>query len=318
MNRSRILRADAMLLLLAMLWGYGFIAQKWAMLNIGPLTFVTIRLLLGTLVLLPFLYLGKRAAPRVKTSSRALIPLLIGAVIAVFLGTWLQQVGLMTTEVGTASFITGLYVIFTPLLGLLVGYYVRSLTWIAIIVAVIGLFLLSVAGRPVLNIGDLLVMVCAIAWGAQLLLVGWLAPRMDVIKLSVIQLAGAGLISLILTPIFEPLSLTAILAAKWELLYSGILASGAAFILQAWAQQDAPPAHAAILISFESVFGLAFGWWLLDEELTTVQLIGCALMFAAIIVAQIRPPRQAFFDEDEDGKASLPRDEDGQRYREPA
>ena len=317
MNRSRILRADLMLLALAILWGYGFIAQKWAMLNIGPLTFVTIRLLLGTIVLLPFLYLGKRAAPRVKTSSRALIPMLIGVVIAVFLGTWLQQVGLMTTEVGTASFITGLYVIFTPLLGLFVGYYIRSLTWIAILVAVVGLFLLSVAGRPVLNIGDLLVLVCAIAWGAQLLFVGWLAPRMDMIQLAVIQLAGAAIISLILTPIFEPVSFSAILAAKWELLYSGILASGLAFILQAWAQQDAPPAHAAILISLESVFGLAFGWWILDEELTNIQLIGCGLMLVAIIVAQIKPPRQAFFQED-DSNASLPRHEDDQRSHEPA
>ncbi len=126
------------------------------------------------------------------------------------------------------------------------------------------------------------------------------------------------MISLILTPIFEPVSFSAILAAKWELLYSGILASGVAFILQAWAQQDAPPAHAAILISLESVFGLAFGWWILDEELTDIQLIGCALMLAAIIVAQIKPPRQAFFQEDAEADVNLLRHEDDQRSHGPA
>lgn len=317
MTKSRVLRADALLLFLAILWGSGFIAQKWAMLHIEPMTFITIRLFLGTAFLAPFLLIRNRPTPAIPTRLGALVPMLGGLIVAVFLGTWLQQEGLVTTEAGTAGFITSLYVVFTPLLGLLIGYHVRGTTWLATLIAVVGLFLLTVAGRPVLNTGDLLVLLCAIAWGAQLLFIGWLAPRMDTFLLAVIQLGGATVISLILTPFFETFSIDAILEAKWELIYSGVVASGLAFLLQAWAQRDAPPAHAAILISLESVFAVLFGWWLLDERLTTIQFIGCGVMFLAILVAEIKPPRQAFFQSGSEG-LSPPQPEDDPQSHGPA
>ena len=169
--RGRIFRADLILLLLAAVWGSGFIAQKWAMVSIGPLTFVTIRLMLGSLVLLPLFFLRKRCVTALPASRRKLIAASVLLIVMVFLGTWLQQKGLVTTEVGTAGFITGLYVVFTPLLGLFVGYIVRPTTWFAITAAVAGLFLLTVAGKPEINRGDLLVLLSAIAWGGQVLLV---------------------------------------------------------------------------------------------------------------------------------------------------
>jgi drug/metabolite transporter (DMT)-like permease len=226
--------------------------------------------------------------------------MLAGLTLTLFLGTWLQQLGLVTTEAGTAGFITGLYVVFTPLLGLLIGYRVRLMTWIASIIAVAGLFLLTVAGRPDLNIGDLMVLLSAIAWGGQLLFMGWLAPRMHPLVLTVTHLGGAGLLALIVTPFFESVTLAGLLAAKWNILFSALLATSLAFLLQAWAQRDAPPAHAAILISLEAVFAVLFGWWLLSESLSNTQIIGCGVMLTAILMAQIKPPRQAFCAQDDD------------------
>lgn len=293
-NRSKIFKADALLLVLAMIWGSGFIAQKLPMDLIGPMTFITIRLLLGALFLMPFLLLRRPSSNSEFPGWKVLLPGLLGVIVMVFLGTWLQQVGLITTEAGTAGFITGLYVIFTPILGLFIGYRVRALTWLATIIAVIGLFMLTVAGRPSINLGDLLILLSAIAWAGQILFVGWLAPKVDALLLTIIQLAGAGLLCLCITPFFESFSLELILQCKWSILYSGLIASGLAFMLQAAAQQDAPPAHAAILISLESVFAVLAGWLMLNEELSAMQFAGCGIMFFAIILAQLKPPRSAF------------------------
>lgn len=295
-NRSKIFKADALLLLLAMIWGSGFIAQKLPMELIGPMTFVTIRMMLGAIFLLPFLLIQKSKQDRQSPGWIKITPALIGVIAVVFLGTWLQQVGLVTTEAGTAGFITGLYVIFTPILGLFIGYRVRGLTWLATLIAVGGLFMLTVAGRPSINPGDILILLSAIAWAAQILFVGWLAQRMDALLLTIIQLAGAGLLCLCITPFLETVSFEKIMMCKWPLLYSGLVASGLAFLLQAAAQQDAPPAHAAILISLESVFAVLAGWLMLNEELSPMQLTGCGIMFLAILLAQIRPPRAAFTD----------------------
>ncbi|MCH2132500.1 MAG: DMT family transporter [Phycisphaerales bacterium] len=317
MIRSKVLRADALLLLLAMLWGSGFIAQKWGLEHVSPMTFVMVRLVLATAFLAPLLLIRRSVPAQIPTPLRKLAPMLIGVAVMVFLGSWLQQSGLQTTEAGTAGFITGLYVVFTPLLGLLIGYRVRAMTWLATLIAVAGLFLLTVAGRPVLNIGDLLILICAVAWGAQLLFVGWLAPRMDVILLTVIQLGGAACISVVATLIFEPIDFEAILAARWPILYTALVTTGLAFLIQVWAQQHAPPAHAAILISLESVFSVLFGWWMLSERLSDIQIIGCVVMFIAIIVAELKPPRQEFFTGQPD-EVSPPPPEADPRSRGPA
>ena len=317
MTRSKVLKADALLLILAAIWGSGFIAQKWGMDHVGPMTFIAIRLLLGTLFMAPWLFLRRPSSPPIPARLRTILPALMGVVVAVFIGNWLQQAVLLTTEAGTTGFITSLYVVFTPLLGLLIGYRARGLTWLATVIAVAGLFLLTVAGRPVLNFGDLLILLCAIAWAAQILLVGWLVHRMDPIRLTFIQLFGAAVISLIIAPFFEPVSMEAILEARWELLYSGLVASGLAFVIQVYAQRDAPPAHAAILISLEAVFAVFFGWWLLGEVLTTTQFIGCAVMFVAIVVAELKPPRQMDTAEVSD-EVNLPRCEDDQQSHGPA
>jgi drug/metabolite transporter (DMT)-like permease len=289
----RVFRADVLLLLVAVIWGVGFVIQRTAMETIGPVTFTGVRLLIGALSLLPLLPLAARLAPRNlrPTSRTALFLGLVGAGVAMSLGAVLQQAGLVYTSASIAGFITGLYVVFVPILGLLVGYFVRWTTWAAILVATGGLYLLSVQGQPKLNVGDGLVLLGAVAWGAQFLIIGWLAVRYDPVRIAIFQTTFAGVVVLAIALVWESPSPAAMLAIWPEFLYSGVLAVGAAFLIQIIAQQDAPPAHAAVILAMEAVFGAIAGWMFLNEQLSTIQFVGCGLMLVGILLAQLRPPR---------------------------
>ena len=292
-HTMRVFRADALLLLVALIWGVGFVIQRTAMDTIGPITFTGVRLLIGSLSMLPLLPLAAKMAPKNPrpTSKSALLLGLCAAGMAMSLGAVLQQAGLVYTSAGIAGFITGLYVVFVPLLGLLVGYFVRWTTWAAVLLATGGLYLLSVQGQSTPNIGDLLVLLGAVAWGAQFLIIGWLAVRADPVRIAIFQTTFAGVLVLLAAVLWESPDPAAILAIWPEFLYSGVLAVGAAFLIQIIAQQDAPPAHAAVILAMEAVFGALAGWAFLSEQLTLTQLIGCAVMLVGILLAQLRPPR---------------------------
>jgi drug/metabolite transporter (DMT)-like permease len=289
----RVLRADALLLIVAIIWGVGFVIQRVAMESVGPMTFTGVRLLIGTLSMLPLLPLARRLAPAEfkPVSRRRLLLGLTGAGLAMAFGAVLQQAGLVYTTAGIAGFITGLYVVFVPLMGLLIGYFVRWTTWVAVLVATIGLYLLSVQGQPTLNPGDGLVLLGSVAWAAQLLIIGWLALRCDPVRIAIFQTCFAGLLTLAIAIPWEQPQFTAIVSIWPELLFSGVLAVGAAFLIQTIAQQEAPPAHAAVLLAMEAVFGAIAGWVFLSEYLSVVQIVGCVVMFVGIVVAQLRPPR---------------------------
>ncbi|MDP7188646.1 MAG: DMT family transporter [Phycisphaerales bacterium] len=289
----RILRADALLLLVAVIWGVGFVIQRMAMESVGPVTFTGVRLLIGTLSMLPLLPLARRLAPKTlkPVSRRRLLLGLIGAGLAMSFGAVLQQAGLVHTTAGIAGFITGLYVVFVPLLGLLVGYFVRWTTWVAVLVATGGLYLLSVQGQPTINPGDGLVLLGSVAWAAQMLITGWLALRCDPVRIAIFQTAFAGVLTLLVALPWEQPDFGAVLSIWPELLFSGVLAVGVAFLLQTIAQQDAPPAHTAVLLALEAVFGAWAGWAILNEQLTGIQIVGCLVIFVGIVLAQLRPPR---------------------------
>jgi drug/metabolite transporter (DMT)-like permease len=289
----RVLRADALLLIVAVIWGVGFVIQRIAMETVGPVTFTGVRLLIGTLALLPLLPLAKRLAPaHLKPVSRAKLLLgLTGAGLAMSFGAVLQQAGLVYTTAAIAGFITGLYVVFVPLLGLLVGYFVRWTTWMAVLVATAGLYLLSVQGQPTLNPGDGLVLLGSVGWAAQVLITGWLALRCDPVRIAIFQTCFAGVLTLSIAIPWEQPDFAAVVSIWPELLFSGVLAVGAAFLIQIIAQQDAPPAHAAVLLAMEAVFGAVAGWVILSEQLSGMQVVGCAVMFAGIVLAQLQPPR---------------------------
>jgi drug/metabolite transporter (DMT)-like permease len=283
-------KGDGILLLAAVIWGGAFVAQRTAMQHIGPFLFNGVRFALGALVLLPLI---RFRAVRLHDSRRAY---LLGGAIAglvLFAGASLQQAGLVHTTAGKAGFITGLYVVLVPILGIVVGYRAPAATWAGAALACTGLYLLSVSGDFTIERGDGLVLACAGVWAVHVLLIGWLSPRTDPVRLAAMQFAMTAVLSLAAACVWEPLALSGLMAAGGAILYGGLLSVGVGYTLQVVGQRQAPPAHAGILLSLEAVFALLAGWVLLAESLTTRQLLGCGLMLTGILASQLRPAYKA-------------------------
>ena len=311
-RRLGIFAADSLLLTAALIWGVTFVAQKFATEHMGPLLFTGIRFSIGAAILLPI------ALPRFRriASGRARRSALLGGCLAgcaMALGSTLQQVGMHSTSVSNAGFITGLYVIIVPMLGLFVGQRVRWNVWIGAILAVAGLFYLSLydpsgsATGISINEGDVWVLACALAWSFHVQIIGWAAPDIDPFVISVVQFAVTGATALLASQIIahgwptepwgarEVFELGALQAVAWPLAFAALLSTCIAFTLQTVAQGSAPPAHAAILLSLESVFAalaeavfLVAGWTSLGSPMTRWKLAGCALMFAGVVLSQWR------------------------------
>ncbi|MBS7558170.1 DMT family transporter [Pseudomonas sp. RC4D1] len=290
--RSQALRADVLMLITAVIWGAAFVAQSSGMDHIGPFLYSGLRFALGSLCLLP-LVLRRTPADRhpAPLLNRGL---LLGGVLmglALTLGINLQQVGLMFTSVTNAGFITGLYVIVVPLLGLLIGHKTGLGTWLGAVLAVVGMFLLTVSDSFHVASGDWLQLIGAFVWGAHVILVGVFASRHDPIRLAFLQFATCSVVSLILALCLEPIHWNAIVAAGPAILYGGVIAVGIGYTLQVIAQRDAIASHAAIILSLEAVFAAIAGAWLLDESLQLRGYFGCALMLSGMLVAQLWPQK---------------------------
>ena len=282
------LKADGVLLLAAVIWGGAFVAQRAAMGHIGPLTFNGLRFALGMLVLLPILYARRRRAATGDVRQRRVYWL--GGLVAggiLFVGATLQQVGIVSTTAGKAGFITGLYVVFVPILGLLVRQYAAPVTWLGAGLAGVGLYFLSITAGFEMNPGDALVLACAAVWAVHVLLIGWLAPQIDPLKLAALQFAVVAALSLAAAAWREQFD-AGIWAAAGAIAYAGVLSVGVAYTLQVVGQRAAPAAHAGLLMSFETVVAAISGAVLLNERLGGRELLGCALMLAGILVSQLR------------------------------
>jgi drug/metabolite transporter (DMT)-like permease len=290
-----ILANDALLLLAAAIWGFAFVAQRAGMEHVGPLTFNAIRFALGALAVLPLALARGRAARRAETQAggpRCIHPLPAGLLAGAVLtgGALFQQAGLVSTTAGKAGFVTGLYVVLVPLAGLFWGLRAGWSRWLGMLLAVCGLYLLSVTRRFTIERGDLLVLASALFWTGHVLLLAWLSPRTDALALAFIQNAVCAALSGAMLPFVEHPSLQAIRAAALPILYGGLLSVGVGFTLQVLGQRRAPPAHAALLLSMEAVFAALGGWWLLGERLGARGLAGCALMFTGMLCAQLPLP----------------------------
>ncbi|MCF8228258.1 MAG: DMT family transporter [Bacteroidales bacterium] len=289
MERKKIIQSDFILFSTALIWGFAFVAQKEGMEYIGPFTFNAIRFILGSLTLLPVLYiLNNRASAKTKVKPR--ITLMQAGLIAgtaLFLGATFQQIGIKYTSAGNAGFITSLYVIFTPILGIFLGMIPKFRVWIGAILATIGLYLLTVNGNLEIAPGDLLVLICALFYAVHVHVIGWLSPQFSSYKLALLQFLVAGMMSSFAAILVEPVIWHLIEKALIPLLYVGILSTGLAFTLQIVGQKIALPSHAAIILSFEAVFAAIGGWLFLGETFSLKSIIGCLLMFAGIIIAQI-------------------------------
>jgi drug/metabolite transporter (DMT)-like permease len=285
---SRALKAEFLLLLTAMIWGFACVAQRTGMDHVGPFTYNGVRFILGALALLPLLWLGRRSVIPVRGSGWR--PVLVGSLLAgrlLFASASLQQVGLVHTTAGKAGFITGSYVVIVPLLGLLWGQRAPWGTWAGTVLAAVGLLLLSVTESLTLAKGDGLVLAGAFFWAGHVLAIGWLSGRrVEPALLAGLQFIVCAALSLAVAVAAEPITLGGLRGAALPILYGGVLSVGVAFYLQAITQRDAPPAHAALILSLETVFAALGGWLLLNETLSGRGSLGWALVFASIVLSQ--------------------------------
>jgi drug/metabolite transporter (DMT)-like permease len=281
------LKADITLLFVASIWGSAFVAQRLAAAQVSVFLFNGLRFLLAAVVLIP-MALRHQVARRPWAKQDIGLVGLLGLLLAG--GAGLQQWGLRYTTAGNAGFVTGLYVVIIPFV-LAVGWREapRIAVWLASALAAAGLFLLSTGGSLSINPGDVLELAGAFVWAFHVILLGRLVQRLDVLTLSIFQYLVCGLLSLLLSGSLEGAPQIGSLNGWLAVVYTAVFSVGLGYTLQAAGQRYAPPADAAILLSMESVFAAFFGWWILGEALTGLQLLGCALMFAGILLAQLRP-----------------------------
>ncbi len=275
-----------------MLWGFAFVAQRSGMEFVGPFTFNALRFTLGGISLIPLLLINRKRKfnndPILPLSSNKI--LLRGGIIAgviLFLGASFQQGGIVYTTAGKAGFITGFYIILVPILGIMFKQKTSAAIWLGAVIALAGLYLLSVQENFSIGLGDLLVLASAFFWGFHVLVISRFSPKTDPIQLAFFQFMLCAFFSLIASLVIETTTLQNIFDASVPILYAGVVSVGIAFTLQVIAQRDAHPSHAAIIMSLEAVFALIGGWIVLDEIIPLRGLIGCGLMLTGMIIPQI-------------------------------
>ena len=285
-------KSSLMLLLTAAIWGVAFVAQSVGMDYIGPFTFNAIRSLVGGPVLIPCIWLLNRKKPAAQedTPAQSDRTLFIGGIccgVALAVASSLQQMGIQYTSVGKAGFITALYIVIVPLLGLLFKRRVSGLIWVAVVIAVGGMYLLCITEGFSVGKGDLLVMASAFCFSAHILIIDYFSPKADGVKMSCIQFFVSALLCAAPMLIMERPSLPQILAAWMPLIYAGVFSCGVGYTLQIVGQRHIDPTIASLILSLESVISVLAGWVILGQKLTVRELIGCVLVFCAIILAQL-------------------------------
>ncbi|MBR0260940.1 MAG: DMT family transporter [Selenomonadaceae bacterium] len=282
------IKGTLMLLGAAFFWGTTFVAQLEGMDGIGPFSYAAPRYLTGFLSLLIILIFTRknRAKERRKKNYQRgfLIGLIIGVVL--FIATSMQQIALQYSTAGKAAFITCLYIVFVPLGAKLLGKIIRRENWLGAGLAIVGLYLLAVGGDFSIQLGDAILFVSAFVWTAQILLIDRFASKVDLIELSTAQIFIVMILSFAAMFALETPNLSAMLKAAFPILYGGIMSSGVAFTLQNYGQRYAEPSTAAILMSFEAIFGALAGWFFLNEVMTSREIFGCVLMLLGMFATQ--------------------------------
>lgn len=289
--KSKEIRSVFILLLTAAIWGFAFVAQRVGMEHMGAFTFNGIRFALGSISLLPVIYFfGKKTdndkEEKIDADFKTTLKAGMIAGTILFIAASLQQFGLIYTTAAKAGFITSLYIVLVPILGIFLKQKTHYTTWIGAIVAVIGLYFLSINENFTIEFGDFLEIIGAFFWAAHIQVIGKFVEKIDAIKLSSVQFATCSLLSLITAFIFEDVNLSGISNALVPLLYGGIMSAGVAYTLQAVGQKFAKPSHAAIALSMEAVFAAIGGILLLSETLPLKGYLGSALMLAGMLITQ--------------------------------
>lgn len=270
------------------IWGSAFIAQSVGMDKIGPFTFQAVRCFLAVVFLFPASALFSRGKPFWKSwADPALWRSGVICGLALFAASSLQQIGLVYTDAGKAGFLTAMYIVFVPFLGLFVGRKPGRNALLSLIPAIVGLYLLSCTSVSGINKGDVLLLLCAVAFSVQILLIDRHCAGLDGLKLNCIQALVVTVLSVPWALLTETVDASRIAACWLPLGYAGILSMGVAYTLQIVGQKGVAPSAAALLMSLESVFAALFGWLLLHETMTGAELLGCALVFAAVVISQL-------------------------------
>ena len=316
-------KSPALLFLTAVVWGVAFVAQSVGMDYVGPFTFNCIRCLIGAVVLVPCIWLldrwkqrpdgascGREAAGAQDSAScsrrsagaqggasdggHALLAGGICCGLALFVASNLQQIGIQYTTVGKAGFITALYIVMVPVFGIFLKKRAGIRVWVSVALAVAGLYLLCITDRLALGKGDILVLLCAVVFAVHILVVDHFSAKTDGVRMSCIQFLVCGLLSGVCMLITEHLEMRLILQAWQPILYAGVFSCGVGYTLQIVGQKGTDPTVASLILSLESVVSVLAGWLLLGQRLSVRELGGCALMFAAILLAQMPERRQSY------------------------
>lgn len=309
--KTHKLRNTFFLFLTAMIWGAAFVAQSVSMDYIGPFTFICLRSVIGGLFLIPviivldgirkksqnesadvvnsenILHIETEEKQRLSWKNKQLIEGGIVCGIFLFFANCFQQTGIQYTTVGKAGFITTFYIIIVPLIGLFFKKYCGILTWIGVVIALAGLYFLCITQKLTIQRGDALILCCSVLYAGQILAIDHYNPFVDGVKMSCIQFLTGGILGAVFMLLFENPSIAMILSAAGLILYTGIMSTGVGYTLQIVGQKGLNPTVAALILSLESVFSALSGYLFLHQVLTTRELIGCALMFIAIVLAQL-------------------------------
>lgn len=310
--KTHKLRNTFFLFLTAMIWGAAFVAQSVSMDYIGPFTFICLRSVIGGLFLIPVIIVldgirkkNQNESANVVSSENTLYnieteekqrlswknkQLIEGGIVCgifLFFANCFQQTGIQYTTVGKAGFITTFYIIIVPLIGLFFKKYCGILTWIGVIIALAGLYFLCITQKLTIQRGDALILCCSVLYAGQILAIDHYNPFVDGVKMSCIQFLTGGILGAVFMLLFENPSVAMILSAAGPILYTGIMSTGVGYTLQIVGQKGLNPTVAALILSLESVFSALSGYVFLHQVLTTRELIGCVLMFIAIVLAQL-------------------------------
>ena len=282
------------LLIAALLWGSTFVAQSVASDAVEPFTYLASRSLLGFMFLIPVSAvkdsIAKKSGNLAKPTGKSVRTLVLGGVfcgIALTVAAGLQQFGMTGDNSGKAGFITAMYILLVPVLGLFLGKRTNAITWICVAMGVFGLYCLCVTAEMKLATSDIFLIICAVAFSVHILIVDYFSPKVDGVKLSCIQFFVVFVLATVCALLFESTSFATILDQWFPIAYAGILSSGIAYTLQIVGQKHTEPTTASLLMSLESVFAVLSGMVVLGQFPTSRELIGSVVMFAAIIISQL-------------------------------
>ena len=280
------IKGSLLLLITAIIWGSSFVSQKVGVEVVEPMTFIGLRTLLGSFVLFPIILIKENFKPDFKSKDLLIGGMLCGIVLCI--ASLLQTYGMKYIDAGKSGFLTSLYMVFVPIVGVFLGEKLTIKNIISVFIALIGMYLLCIkTGFSSINKGDILVLICAFFFSFHIIVIDKYSPKTDGIKLSCIQFFVAGLLSSIGMIIIEKPDIDSILISSGPIAYSGIMSCGIAYTLQIIGQKYAEPTIAAIIMSLESVFAAISGWLFLNEILTTREFIGCIIVFIAVIYIQL-------------------------------